>query len=80
MDTSSETSNRDLAMGDREKKNKCNLCEYASDQAGTLRKHMKTHSEEKSYKCSHCDFATVHSSNLWAHLKTHSEERSYLQF
>ena len=27
-----------------EKSNKCNQCDYASSQAGTLRRHLKTHS------------------------------------
>ena len=29
------------------KSNKCNQCEYASSQAGHLRRHLKTHSGEK---------------------------------
>ena len=66
MNTSSETSNSNIAKGGREKLNNCNQCEYASGKAENLRKHMKTHYGEKSYKCSQCDFATVHASSLRA--------------
>ena len=31
----------------REKSNKCNQCDYASSQAGNLRRHLKTHREER---------------------------------
>ena len=34
-----------------EKPNKCNQCDFASSQAGHLRRHLKTHSAEKSNKC-----------------------------
>jgi uncharacterized Zn-finger protein len=34
-----------------EKSNKCNQCDYASSQAGVLRRHLKTHSGEKPNKC-----------------------------
>ena len=40
-----------------EKTNKCNQCNYASSQAGTLRVHLQTHSGEKPNKCSQCDYA-----------------------
>ena len=30
---------------------KCNLCDFASVQAGHLKRHLKIHSGEKSYKC-----------------------------
>ena len=58
------------------KSNKCNLCDYASSQAGDLRKHLKMHSGEKSNKCNQCDFACVDPRSLSRHLKTHSGEKS----
>ena len=30
----------------REKSNKCNQCEYASSEAGNLRRHLKTHTKK----------------------------------
>ena len=67
MDTSSEALSSNITKGDREKLNKCNLCDYASGQAGKLRTHMNKHYGEKSYKCSQCDFATVYASNFKTH-------------
>ena len=53
------------------KSNKCNLCDYASSQAGDLRKHLKTHSGEKLSKCSQCNYASSEPGKLRRHLKTH---------
>ena len=58
------------------KSNKCNQCDYASSQAGHLRRHMKTHSAEKSYQCNQCDFTTYWAYSLRSHLKMHSGEKS----
>ena len=59
----------------REKSNKCNQCDYASLQAGDLRRHLKTHSGEKSNKCNQCDFASSLAGDLRRHLKTHGGEK-----
>ena len=48
------------------KSNKCNQCDYASYQAGDLRRHLKTHLGEKSSKCNLCDYATYHAGDLKA--------------
>ena len=58
-----------------EKSNKCNLCDYATSNAGHLRTHVKMHSGEKSNKCNLCDFASNKASDLRRHLKTHSGEK-----
>ena len=55
---------------------KCNECDFASSQAGHLRRHLKTHSEEKSNKCNQCDFACSDPRSLSQHLKIHSGEKS----
>ena len=39
--------NERVANVHREKSNKCNLCDYASSQAGNLRRHLKLHSGEQ---------------------------------
>ena len=77
MDTSSKTLNHNIEKGDRDMRNKCNLCDFASDKAGNLRSHLITHSGDKSYKCNQCDYASVSAVNLKAHLKSHSGEKSY---
>jgi len=58
-----------------EKSNKCNQCDYASSEAGDLRRHLKTHSGEKLNKCNQCDYASSREGNLKTHLKTHSGEK-----
>ena len=59
-----------------EKSNKCNQCEFASAQAGSLNRHLKTHSGEKSNKCNQSDFASLQPGPLKRHLKTHSGEKA----
>ena len=56
---------------DKGKSNKCNQCDYASSVAGSLKRHLKTHSGEKS-----CDYASSQAGNLRKHLKIHSGEKS----
>ena len=65
-----------MKMHSGEKTNKCNQCDYASSEAGNLRKHLKTHSGEKSNKCNQCDFASSQATPLKTHLKTHSGEKT----
>ena len=57
------------------KSNKCNQCDYASSQAGHLRRHLKKHSGEKPNKCNQCDYASAHASAMRTHLKTRSGEK-----
>ena len=71
MDTSFETSNRNITKGEREKLNKCNQCDFTSVQADNLRTHLKSHLR-KAYKCNKCDFASVRADNLRRHLKKHT--------
>ena len=58
------------------KSNKCSQCDFASFQAGNLRRHLKIHSGEKSNKCSQCEYACSDPSSLKRHLKTHSGEKT----
>ena len=63
-----------VSNADREKSNKCNLCDYASSRAGHLRRHLKTHGGEKTNKCNMCDYASSQAGHLRRHLKMHSGE------
>ena len=56
------------------KSNKCNQCDFASIQAGDLRRHLIIHSGEKSHNCNQCDFACSDPSTLREHLKIHSKK------
>ena len=58
------------------KPNNSNQCEYASSEAGDLRKHLKTHIGDKPNKCDQCDYASSRVGHLRTHLKTHSGEKS----
>ena len=49
-----------------------NQCDFASFQAGDLRRHMKMHSGEKSNKCNQCDFASSRAGHLKRHMITHT--------
>ena len=66
---------RVIKTGQGKRSKKCNQCDYASSEAGILRRHLKTHSGEKLNKCSQCDYASSLSCNFQRHLKTHSGEK-----
>ena len=52
------------------------ICNFASNQTGDLRKHLKTPSGEKLLKCNQCYYASVQAGNLRTHLKTQSGEKA----
>ena len=58
------------------KSNRSNQYDFASSQAGYLRKHLKTHSGEKTNKCNQCNYASSEAGDLRTHLKIHSGEKS----
>ena len=59
------------------KTHECTQCNYASVDAGGLKKHEKIHGGEKTNKCNQCMYQTLQSSNLRIHMKNkHSGEKS----
>ena len=42
----------------RNKSHKCNHCDYACVQPGSLKRHLTAHSGDKPNKCNQCDFAS----------------------
>ena len=67
--------NRGYEKHSGEISNKCNQCDYASNQAGNLKKQSIRHSGEKPNKCNQCDYASSSVADLARHLKTHSGEK-----
>ena len=55
--------------------NKCSQCDFASDQAGDLRTHLKIHSGENANKCNQCNFSSIWVSALTRHLKAHRRKK-----
>ena len=55
----------------------CKYCDFASVQAGNLRRHVKTNIWEKSHTCNYCDFASVQPGDLRRHMKTKISEKSH---
>ena len=63
-----------LCLG--EKSFKCNLCDFASVQADSLRTNLKYHYGKKSFKCNQCGFASFQAGDFRTHLKIHSGGKS----
>ena len=71
----------------REKRYKCNQCDYAFIKTVNLWKNLLTHAGEKNHKCDHsrdifyksdqCDFASAKAGNLRRHFITHGKEKSH---
>ncbi|KAI1690882.1 zinc-finger double domain-containing protein [Ditylenchus destructor] len=62
---------------DEEKRYKCNVCHYATNDKYDLTKHLRTHTGERPYKCEKCNYAAADWHTLVRHERTHSEERPY---
>ncbi|XP_006819601.1 uncharacterized protein LOC102806712 [Saccoglossus kowalevskii] len=61
-----------------EKPYKCNMCDYASADGSTLKKHvMAKHSNIRPFKCNLCSFACVDKKGLTIHMRRHTGERPF---
>ncbi|XP_031634342.1 zinc finger E-box-binding homeobox protein zag-1-like [Contarinia nasturtii] len=56
------------------KRFKCRLCKYSSNQKGHFNRHMRTHSGEKPYRCDICRKEFTCMQNLKKHKITHINE------
>ncbi|XP_040844107.1 transcriptional repressor CTCFL [Ochotona curzoniae] len=70
------------AKGDKETKEAsrtfcCNVCDFSSSRASSLKRHMKTHSSEKPHLCHLCLKAFRTASLLRNHINTHTGNRPY---
>lgn len=61
----------------QEKRYKCDLCNYATDEKYRLKVHGKVHSSEKPFKCNLCSYSTAYKAHLQIHDRIHTGERPY---
>lgn len=55
----------------------CNICQYSTNQAGNLRRHMAIHTGEKPYECPYCQRTFALKQHLQVHICRHTGERPY---
>ncbi|XP_063540105.1 zinc finger protein 431-like [Cydia strobilella] len=73
--TSQKPSNKSIKI--QEKRYKCDLCNYATDEKYRLKVHGKVHSNEKPFKCNLCSYSTAYKAHLQIHDRIHTGERPY---
>jgi uncharacterized Zn-finger protein len=61
----------------KEKPHKCDQCDYASAQKGSLTRHKLKHTGERPHKCDQCDYASARQDALTEHKRTHTGEKPY---
>ncbi|XP_063383310.1 zinc finger protein 84-like [Cydia fagiglandana] len=76
MGTNSKSlSNKSIKV--QEKRYKCDLCNYSTDEKYRLKVHGKVHSGEKPFKCKLCSYSTAYKAHLQIHDRIHTGERPY---
>ncbi|XP_054719286.1 histone-lysine N-methyltransferase PRDM9-like [Uloborus diversus] len=60
-----------------DRRHRCPHCEYSTDDAGNMRRHLAAHDGVKSHKCPECGRAFTHKHNLARHVRTHTGERPF---
>ena len=68
-----------IAKGVKRKRgqHECDVCEKHFTQSGSLKAHMRIHTNEKPYECDVCDKAFRESGHLKRHMRIHSNEKPY---
>jgi hypothetical protein len=56
---------------------KCDLCEYTTTAASTLRQHYKVKHEGITYSCDQCDYQVKYQASLERHIKAVHEGKTY---
>ncbi|KAI1695260.1 zinc-finger double domain-containing protein [Ditylenchus destructor] len=62
---------------DGEKRLKCKMCHYATNNRSHFTRHMRRHTGERPFKCKMCNYAASQRGNLIAHERIHSGEKPY---
>ena len=67
-----------IAKGVKRKRgHECDVCEKRFTESGSLKYHMRIHTNEKPYECDVCEKRFRASSNLKVHMRTHTKEKPY---
>ena len=64
----------------KDKKYKCNKCEYSTNNHGHFDNHLRVHSEDKPFKCTEpgCNKRFKRKQHLTSHLRMHSGEKPFV--
>ena len=55
----------------------CGVCEKRFTQSGSLKSHMRMHTNEKPFECDVCDEAFRQLGHLQSHMRIHTKEKPY---
>ncbi|XP_054719301.1 gastrula zinc finger protein XlCGF49.1-like [Uloborus diversus] len=60
-----------------DRRHRCPHCEYSTDRASHMRRHLAAHDGVKSHKCPECGRAFTQKQDLARHVRTHTGERPF---
>ncbi len=63
--------------GKRKRGHECDVCEKSFTTSGSLKIHMRIHTNEKPYECDVCEKSFSRSDTLKEHMRTHTNEKPY---
>ena len=63
--------------GKRKRGHECGVCEKRFTRSGSLKTHMRIHTNEKPYECDMCEKRFTQSGSLKRHVRIHTKERPY---
>ena len=60
-----------------DKRYKCGMCWYSTDDIRNIKRHQMLHTGDKPYKCDVCGFCTAHMGDLKRHQRKHTGDKPY---